>query len=530
MKKNTLFILCLCFCTYLKLDAQPALPKIETYNGVKQLIVNKTPYVMLSGELHNSSSSSLEYMKPLWGKLRQMNLNTVIASVSWELFEPEEGKYDYALVEGLIKEARKNQLKLVFIWFGTWKNTWSTYAPEWVKKDLARFPRMQTEPGKNSGAVSAWGEATMKADARAYAELMRFIKKIDSSEQTVLMMQVENETGVLATTRDMSPAAQQAFTQQVPAALTDYLSQHQGELTDELKRMMQHNGSRIAGTWQEMFGYGADEVFMAWHIARYVDYVTQAGKQIYPLPMYANAWLDPSFSRSVKPDYPSGGPVSKMMNIWHAAAPNIDLLAPDIYLDDFKQVCAQYTFAGNPLFIPETNPDIRSAANIYYALGQYNAICFAPFAIDGFKDGEAQSLGESYGSLLGFMPFWAKHSGKGKNIGFIYTNTDKESFVLGDYRIEIRYMQQRDIKSGLPGSCGLILCTAPGEYYITGRNIQVTFYPLEGEKSYVEVLSHDEGKFINGIWQAGRRMNGDELYIRIGNQPEFRLMRLHKYQ
>ena len=527
MKK--LITIKICIFLACSLFAQQTLPKIETYNGVKQLIVNNSPFIMLSGELHNSSSSSLEYMKPVWEKLRKMNLNTVIATVSWELFEPEEGKFEYKLVEGLIREARKNNLKLVFIWFGTWKNAWSTYAPEWVKKDLARFPRMQTEPGKNSGALSAWGEATMKADARAFAELMRFIKKIDSAEQTVLMMQVQNETGALGTTRDRSPVAQQAFAQQAPAELLEYLRQNESELTDELKQMMQNNGSRSSGTWQEMFGYGADEVFMAWHVARFVEYVTKAGKEIYPLPMYANAWLDGSFSRDVKPDYPVGGPVSKMLNIWHAAAPSIDLLAPDIYLEDFKRVCAQYAISGNPLFIPETNPDIRSAANVYYALGQYNAICFAPFAIDGLKDDATQAISESYGSLSGFLPFWAKHSGKGKNIGFIATNAERESFELGDYRITIRYTQQHDVRNGLPGSCGLILCTSPGEYYITGRNIRVEFNPLEGEKSYVEILSHEEGKFVNGVWQAGRRMNGDELYISIGIQPEFRWMRLHKY-
>ena len=529
MKKLIVIKICICICMCCSLYAQKTLPEIESYNGVKQLIVNKTPYVMLSGELHNSTSSNLEYMKPVWDKLKMMNLNTVIASVSWELFEPEEGKYDYELVEGIIKDARMNNMKLVFIWFATWKNAWSTYAPEWVKKDLVRFPRMQTEPGRNTGALSAWGEATMKADARAFAELMRFIKKIDSAEQTVLMMQIENETGVLGTTRDRSPMAQHAFSQQTPVELLAYLRQNESELTEELKQMMQYNSTRSSGTWQEMFGYGADEVFMAWHVARYVDYITKAGKEIYPLPMFANAWLDGSFSRDLKPDYPVGGPVSKMLNIWRAAAPTIDLLAPDIYLDDFKRVCAQYTIAGNPLFIPETNPDIRSAANIYYALGQHNAICFAPFAIDGFKEKEAKALGESYGSLAGFLPFWAKHSGKGKNIGFIRTDSERESFLLGDYRIEIRYLQQRDIRNDLLGSCGLILCTAPGEYYITGRNIKITFQPLAGERNFVEVLSLDEGKFINGVWKAGRRLNGDELYhFTIANQPEFLFVRLHK--
>ena len=533
MKKTLLITICVFLFSYS--FGQQALPKIEEYNGVKQLIVNKTPFVMLSGELHNSTSSCLEYMQPAWEKLKKMNLNSVIASISWELFEPEEGKYDYKLVEGIIKDARKNNMKLVFIWFATWKNAYSTYAPEWVKKDIQRFPRMQPSPGRNSGALSAWGENTMKADARAFVELMRFIKKIDSAEQTVLMMQIQNEAGVLGTTRDRSAAAQQAFSQQVPAELLNYIRQHESELTEELKQMMQHVGNRSSGTWQEMFSYGADEVFMSWYVARFIEYITKAGKEIYPIPMFANAWLDGSLSRDLKPNYPVGGPVSKMLNVWRAAAPSIDLLAPDIYIDNFKQVCEQYTFGGNPLFIPETNPDIRSAINVYYAIGQHNAMGFAPFAIDGLKEPAAQAIGESYGSLAGFLPFWVKHSGKGKNIGFVAGNSDRsgnsdrESFVLGDYRIEVRYLQQRDVRNDLFGSGGLILNTAPGEYYITGRNIKLSFSSLAGDRNFAEVLSLDEGTFVNGVWKPGRRLNGDELYnFSIGNKPEFMLVRLHK--
>jgi hypothetical protein len=526
MKKLTVCFSLALLCA--AVQAQPVLPKIEVYNGVPQLIVNRTPYVMLSGELHNSSSSSLEYMKPVWDKLKQMHLNTVIASVSWELFEPEEGKYDYALVEGLIKEARKNDLKLVLIWFATWKNGWSTYAPAWVKKDLKRFPRRHSAPGKMTTPLSPFGAETLKADARAYVELMRFIKKTDSAEQTVLMMQVQNETGARNTTRDRMPLAEQAFNQPVPEALLASLRRQKDELTPELRQMMQHLGDRSSGTWQEMFGYGADEVFMAWHISQYIEHIARAGKDVYPVPMYANAWLDPSFSKDVTPDYPSGGPVSKMLNVWRAGAPSIDLLAPDIYLDDFKRVCAQYTIAGNPLFIPEANPDVRSAANVYYALGQHNAICYAPFAIDGFEAGESRALGESYGSLAGFLPFWAKHSGKGKNLGFTYTKEAKETFELGEYLIEVRYMQKRDKEHDLPESCGLILQTAPHEYYLTGRNIQVSFHAQGGRSA--EIIAMDEGNFTDGVWQPGRRMNGDELYIRLGNLPEWRRVTLQKLE
>ncbi len=523
--KNKIQLFSFLIISFVYIQAQPTLPRIEEYNGINQLIIKKSPYIMLSGELHNSSSSCLEYMQPIWGRLKQMNLNTIIASVSWELFEPVEGKFDYTLVEGLIKGARKNNFKLVLIWFATWKNGEGTYVPAWVKKDQVRFPRMQPSPGRSSRAMSIWGSQVIEADARAYAELMRYIKKIDATEQTVLMMQVENEIGVLGTARDMSPLAQQAFAQQVPQELLNSLNQQKDDLTDELRSMMAHIGSRTSGTWLEMFGYGADEVFMAWHIARCIETIVQAGKQIYPLPMFVNAWLDPSYSRDISPNYPSGGPVSKMINVWRAGAPSVDLYAPDIYLDNFKRASGQYVIAGNPLFIPETNPDIRSAANIYYALGQHNAICYAPFAIDGLPESVAKSIGESYGSLAGFLPFWAKHSGKGKNVGFTYTNAERESLTLGDYRIDVSYSQKRDTENSIPESCGLILQVTPDEFFVTGRNIRVSFSAYSGRS---ETISIDDGVFVNGVWKPGRRLNGDEFNIRIGNKPEFRRIILHK--
>ena len=89
---------------------------------------------MLGGELHNSSTGGVEYMHPIWKRMADANLNTVIASASWELVEPVEGKYDFVLVDSMIMGARKESLKLIVLWFGTWKNGMSTYVPAWVKK------------------------------------------------------------------------------------------------------------------------------------------------------------------------------------------------------------------------------------------------------------------------------------------------------------------------------------------------------------------------------------------------------------
>lgn len=501
----------------------------ENREGVKQLIVGDKPFIFLGGELHNSTASNLNYLSPRMKDLKERHLNSVIATVSWELFEPREGEFDYTLVKGIIDQARGNNLKLILIWFGTWKNSWSTYAPEWVKTDVKRFPRMQQRNGRNSGSLSAFGENTKKADAKAFAELMKYIREYDEKEQTVLMMQVQNETGLLGTARDRGNLAEAAFQQRVPEALMAYLKQNKANLMPEIKNMLQLAGNRTAGTWREVFGYGADEVFSAWYVSRYVDAVAGAGKAEYNIPMFVNAWLDASFSKDLVPNYPSGGPVSKVFDIWRAGAPSIDLFGADVYLDDFKKVCDQYTQQDNPLFLPELAPSVRQAAYVYYALGR-NAMCFAPFAIDGFKPETAAVVARSYESLYGFLPFFAQHCGKERNIGLLYTGRDAETCQLGEYKIEVRYNQQRNEDESQPESGGLILQTGKDEFYICGFGMQLSFYPASGQAdTQIEFLLHEEGVFKDGVWCPERRMNGDELAIRL-TTPSIRRVKFHLYK
>ena len=229
---------------------------------------------MLSGELHNSSSSSLEYMEPIWPKLEALGLNTVVTPLSWELIEPEEGKYDYTLVDGLLKQARASHQKVVFLWLASWKNGMSSYAPVWVKRDTKRFPRVVAH-GDVVEVLSPQGAATEEADSRAFTALMRHIKEVDSNDHTVLMMQLENEVGVLGDTRDHSDAANKAFAGPVPAELTAYLKAHRDTLYPLLRELWDANGDKTSGTWAEVFGdtARADEIFMAWHYARYIQAV-----------------------------------------------------------------------------------------------------------------------------------------------------------------------------------------------------------------------------------------------------------------
>ena len=323
--------------------------------------------------------------------------------------EPAEGHYEFGLVDGLIQEARRNNLKLVFLWFGSWKNGLSSYVPYWVKQDYKRFPRIQIKGGKTLELLSTFGDATRDADARAYRALMRHIKEVDGQRHTVVMMQVENEVGVLRDSRDRSAPANRAFAGPVPRELMSYLQQHKDTLIPELREVWAANGSKTSGTWEEVFGPGkpdsvdmpiqttsppmsreehdtswrnlhwpVDEIFMAWNYARFVGKVVEEGKAEYNIPMYVNAWLQQP-NHAWPGSYPSGGPVPQVHDIWRAGAPAVDVLAPDLYLEYFDDVCERFTRNGNPLFIPETS---ANAANVMSAFGKFNAIAFSPFGIE----------------------------------------------------------------------------------------------------------------------------------------------------
>jgi beta-galactosidase GanA len=299
------------------------LPHLEKRGVATQLIVDNKPFLILGGELHNSSSSSVDHMKPVWPQLAAMHLNTVLLPVAWETIEPEEGKFDFRCVDGLLEGARENNLKLVFLWFGTWKNTYSSYVPAWVKTDTERFPRVQTSDGRGTERLSPFSTAARDADARAFAKLMRHLREADGERHTVLMVQVENEVGVIPESRDHSAAANAAFAGAVPSALMSFLQKHRTALDPEFCAVWERAGGKTAGTWQEVFGGGSltNDLFMAWHYATFIEHVTATGKAEYPLPMFANAALiRPNYEPG---QYNSGGPLPHSMDVWHAAAGSV---------------------------------------------------------------------------------------------------------------------------------------------------------------------------------------------------------------
>ena len=388
------------------------MPHLSKQGSAMQLIVHGKPFLILGGELGNSTASSLDYLQPSWEKFKAANINTILAPVYWELIEPQEGTFDFSLVNDLISDARHHNLKLVLLWFGSWKNSMSCYAPSWVKRDFRRFPRAQDKGGRSMEMLTSFSRNNLEADKNAFVALMRHLRAIDAREQTVIMVQVENEVGMIPDARDHHPDATKAFQLPVPPELVRYLQEHGEHLQPELRSLWQQQGSKTSGSWEDLFGAGlqTDEIFTAWHYAHYVEEITAAGKAVYNLPMYVNAAL---IREGYLPgQYPSGGPLPHIMDIWKAGAPSIDFLSPDIYFANFAEWSGRYRRKDNPLFIPEARLTHQSAADAFYAIGQFDAIGFSPFSIESMEVSEHR-LARGYDVLTQLAPVILENQGKG---------------------------------------------------------------------------------------------------------------------
>ena len=520
-----------------------------------QLYVNDKPFILFSGELHNSTSTSENYMKEIdvWEQIRRGNFNSVIASCSWDVIEKEEGKYDFASVDHLIRNARENGIKLVLIWFGSWKNGNSTYAPGYMKRNPGKYPLVKNQEGKYLDVLSTFGKASMQADSKAFAALMRHIREVDY-DHTVVMIQAENEIGILGSVRDFSEPAQKAWKGQVPSDLIDYLTAHQGHLYPELERVWKENGYKKIGTWEDVFGksttedsglqcfpYYTEEIFQAYHYAKYVEEVVKAGRKELNLPVFVNNWLRQP-GMAVPGTFPSGSPLPEVLDVWRAAAPSVDFIAPDIYIDQFDWVLSEFSRSGNPIFIPECRGDVSKAL---YAYGEYDAFGFAPFGFDGPQRGgfgvseeEFENISQSYSILSGMGEMLSMNHASDHMRGLLVTEDDPNPSVeMGDYILtatsSVRNRRAFNYGQGAENmaqenavlasmsrqnapSGALIIQTSRDEFYIVGINVSFRFSmkdPKAGGSAKTDLI--EEGTFKDGKWLPGRSLNGDENRVSI---------------
>ncbi len=539
--KNPTLLLALALAA---LAAQAAPPRLISLNGTQHLLVHDRQFLILGGELGNSSASSAEYMRPHWPRLKAMNLNTVLAPVSWELVESTEGVFDWTSVDQLLRDARAHDMKLVILWFGAWKNSMSTYVPSWVKRNPERFPRVRLASGSGVEILSAFSKNLRDADVNAFSALMDHLADADK-QNTVVMVQVENEIGMLPAARERGAVADKLFNGPVPPELMRYLARREDRLEPELRDRWQQNGKRTSGTWSQVFGGDewGEEMFTAWHYARFVDALVVAGKRSYDIPMYVNVALNRT---GRKPgEYPAGGPVPHLIDVWKAGTPATDLISPDIYFPNFSQLAARYRRDDNTLFIPEannaTNP--QGPANAFHSFGELDSMGFSPFSIESLADAP-NALSRSYEVLGQLAPLINDNRGKGRMAGFRAQINEDGSIVdtpvnktLGGIEFTVSFIDPwtaRD-KQSIGDHGGLLIWAGGEEFWFAGQGITITYKGANGGPPLVGIDVAEEGVFEGKTWKAGRRLNGDQTHqgrhIRLppGN-PQIQRVRFYRYR
>ena len=442
-----------------------------------QLIVNGKPMLVLGGELSNSAATSPADIEKVMSKMKGIGLNTVLVPAQWDLLEPTEGHFDFTLVDEVINNARKRQLKIIFLWFGAWKNSMSCYAPLWFKENTRKYPRACTAMGKTLEIASTFSKDVMEADKNAFCHLMQHIKEVDSKETTVIMVQVENEIGMLESARDHSPLAEKAYKEWV---------------SNGMDRKMAYDFS-LPQDYQ-------DEVFQAYHYAKYVEQLASAGKHIYNIPLYVNAAMN---SRGRTPgQYPSAGPLAHLIYIWKQCAPSIDLFTPDIYDTGFKDWVTKYDFTDRPFFTPETRLDTNSGVKAVYTIGATDAIGYSVFAIDQASYKEKCSVTDGYTMLNTLSPLLLKWQGLKPMWGVLFDQEDKEriiddngTIITARHYYTLPWDPRASDGSKWPEGGALVMRLAKNEYVIAGRGVVVTFQ-TRTEQAQASELKRGEDGFI----------------------------------
>ena len=500
-------------------SASKPIPSIEKTGESIRLLVDGSPYLMLGGQVHNSDTANPDDLNKALDVLASWHANTVEVPLYWEAIEPKPGQFDFSSVDLAIQAARKHDLRLVFLWFGTWKNGESHYVPDWVKRDKQKFTRVRGARGEETEIISPLCRAAMEADSHAFAALLQHVKSADQTERSVLMVQVENEPGLIGTDRDYSEAANHLFDGPVPKELLGFIESHRQHLSAPMANVW--NKSPKSGSWKQVFGELAPESFSAWLVSNYVNTVATAGKHEYPLPMYVNVWLIEGVERPG--GWPSGGATVNAFDVWKAAAPAIDVLAPDIYYPKFYDVAAQYYRTDNPLFVPETNFNPYFIGFAYTTFGYFNGIGFSPFGIDDvLKGGAGAAIGagfeDTYRVLRPLLPLISRYQYTGKLHpvlqGLANGEDWKQSIRVSDrLAANIEFTATFDPAKGR--ASGMIIALAPDDFIVMGTGFDVKFREMEGPLRDAQLISIEEGTFQGDQWVATRRLNGDERHVSL---------------
>ena len=486
-------------------------PRLVQKDGRYTLLVDGQPYLILGGQIHNSSGWPSE-LPQVWKSMADLHANTVEAPVYWEQLEPQPGKFDFTNVDAIVEGARAHNLRVVLLWFGTWKNGNMHYVPAWVKSDTARFPRIIRRDGEPIDVLSPLSRNTLDADKAAFTALTHHLSQIDSEQHTVLLIQIENESGNVGSVRDYSAQANKEFAGDVPADLLAATGKQRG-------------------TWSQVFGSEADEMFQAYYQSKYINEIAAAGKREFNIPYYINVWINYPAAQLPQRQidqpgigYPSGGAVQKLVGLWRKLAPSIDMIGPDIYADDsqfYRETMATYHRPDNPLWIPETGRSDSFAKFFFYALGE-GAIGFSPFGVD-----------QSGWNILGDEP-WTAHArnyaliapmnreiAQLQSEGKLKTAVEEpgqatQEIDFGTWQATVAFGFPQQDGRRAPGTkdahgAAIVAQLGPDEFLVTGVDASVVLHlPNKPAWIHSEILTAEQGVYENGVWKPARLWNGDE--------------------
>jgi len=543
--------------------------------NVKRIFtVNGKPFYPLGAQADNLSGQSASESEKSFKVVQKLHGNTLEIPVYWEQVEPEEGKFDFTSVDALLANARKYGLKLILLWFATWKNANMDYAPAWVKTNPQRFKRVLSATGIELWILSSHCKANLEADKKAFTALCKYLKAKDSTEQTVIGIQVENEPGIIGSDRDYGPEAQSEFDSPVPAKLVTAMKAAGDRY---VYNIWQQAGGIKSGSWSELFGWEAGEFLSAWSIARYIDSVAAAGKAVYNIPMFINVWLRESRLWALPGvNYPSGGSVHTVLDIYKWLTPHIDLIGPDIYLRDAKAfwpMCADYSREDNPFFLPESGPELTDNGEscqpwgIFRAIAEYNLIGYFFFGAEFIAYDDCTfrpqfwTLIDSIRCIESVIPLLLKYKGTGKihavmqeetymksqeldmdgYLGLIHFGDGRLPFVTDDLRLPEEKVPADGQPAGSNRGRGLIIQASRNEFYLVGARYRFMLRrkqtssdkqsPLPIAESVINnqipYLSVDEGHFDkNGKYIIDRRRSGGPSGHRVTVEPDHGVIRV----
>lgn len=498
------------------------------------------PFFTVGGQTHNSSTDSEESMERAWKVVDKLGLDTIAAPIYWYLIEPEEDKFCFDQIDRIISGARRHKVKVVLLWFGTWKNGVSSYVPNWIKLKKDKYTWVETVQHNKTRILSPLCEATKQADIKAFTKIMEYLKKVNYDE-TVLGIQIENEPGQLGSPRDYSELGEERFHSKVPADLISWVKDQKDSF---IAGVWEKNGRKEKGLWQEVFGFDSAEIFTAYYFANYINEVSRAGKSVYPLTTYVNVWLGEMYNRVPGVDYPSGGAVSKLFDLWKHFSPDIDAICPDIYFQDactFDKLASTYSTKDNIFYIPESAPTTMNALNVLRGITDYGLTGIHVFGIDSIldADGNISERSREYASFIrviqAMKPMIVKYSGTGKLFSVAqYEGSASQYLDFGDFIGRVTcFLPNGDNTAGgrehldtfhrdpeifnLRGK-GLIVYEGNGSFYLAGEGFKLMLIKkdtIEGMSSGVRASTFQNGRHQEFLTLSEGHFDEDGKFIPV---------------